>query len=71
MFEMAFSFLTLETTEGGDELIHDTADDPAIFDVVESIEDDGASDFHAPTRLGRPYLSPGGYQQDCRRTRGS
>jgi len=41
----------------GDELIYDTDDEPASFEVVESIEDDGASDFHDPHVWVDPVLA--------------
>ena len=41
----------------GDELIHETDNDPSSFDVVESIEDDGASDFHDPHVWADPVLA--------------
>ncbi len=41
----------------GDELIYDTDDEPASFEVVESIDGDGASDFHDPHVWVDPVLA--------------
>jgi len=41
----------------GDELIYDTADEPSSFEVVDSIEGEGAEDFHDPHVWADPVLA--------------